>query len=220
MDRLFPMGQELLPRPLRTNKQGSLVIGAPSGGNMRLLAVLGFSGLVLLASSVAFAKPSPSPADDHGSIVIVFKDGHRQSFASTEISRIDFKTPAVFFKDGHEEKISTADISRIEFEPSEGTVGTLGRGHFIGKWEVGQGNGSNFFITLDADGDARKTLGAAHGTWTVVNGEARISWDDGWHDVIRKVGTTHEKVAYEPGKSYDDAPANVTAARNTQPKPI
>jgi hypothetical protein len=182
---------------------------------MRLLIF----GVLLLASAVAFAKPSPLPADDHGSIVIVFKDGHRQSFASTEISRIDFKTPAVFFKDGHQEKISTADITRIEFEPSDGAT-TLGRGHFIGKWEVGQGNGSNFFITLEADGDARKTLGAEHGTWTVVNGEARISWDDGWHDVIRKVGTTHEKLAYEPGKSYEDAPANVTAARNTQPKPI
>lgn len=184
------------------------------------LRILESCGIVLLAVFPAFAKPSPSPADDHGSVVIVFKDGHRQSFANSEISRIDFKTPAVFFKDGHQEKISTADISRIEFEPSEGAVATLGRGHFIGKWEVGQGNGSNFFITLEADGDARKTLGAEHGTWTVVGGEARISWDDGWHDVIRKVGTTHEKVAYEPGRSYDDSPTNVTAARNTQPKPI
>jgi hypothetical protein len=53
-----------------------------------------------------------------------------------------------------------------------------------------------------------------------VDGEARIAWDDGWHDVIRKVGTTHEKLAYEPGKSLDDQSSNVTAARNTQPKPI
>ena len=54
----------------------------------------------------------------------------------------------------------------------------------------------HFFITLDDDGTARKTLGASHGTWTLVDGEARISWDDGWHDVIRKVGGKHEKVAY------------------------
>jgi hypothetical protein len=54
----------------------------------------------------------------------------------------------------------------------------------------------------------------------VVDGEARISWDDGWHDAIRKVGTTHEKRAYEPGKSFDDQPSNVTAARNTQARPI
>jgi hypothetical protein len=54
----------------------------------------------------------------------------------------------------------------------------------------------------------------------VVDGEARISWDDGWHDVIRKVGAKHEKFAYEPGKSFSDPPANVTAAVRTEVKPI
>src|SRR5580704_14507875 len=98
---------------------------------------------------------------------------------------------------------------------------TPGRAHFIGKWEVGEGNNSGtFFITLDADGEARKTLGSSHGTWTLVDGEARISWEDGWHDVIRKVGTRHEKLAYEPGRSFGDSPSNVTAARNTEPRPI
>ena len=47
-----------------------------------------------------------------------------------------------------------------------------------------------------------------------------LAWDDGWHDAIRKVGSRHEKRAYEPGKSFDDPPSNVTDARNTQPKPI
>ena len=73
---------------------------------------------------------------------------------------------------------------------------------------------------LEANGDAKKTLGSSHGTWTLVDGQARISWDDGWHDVIRKVGGKHEKLAYEPGKSFDDPPTNVTAARNTEQKPI
>jgi hypothetical protein len=54
----------------------------------------------------------------------------------------------------------------------------------------------------------------------VVNGEAEISWDDGWHDAIRKVGTKHEKFAFEPGKSFSDSPSNVTNATNTQPNPI
>jgi hypothetical protein len=54
----------------------------------------------------------------------------------------------------------------------------------------------------------------------MADGEARISWDDGWHDAIRKVGTKHEKVAYEPGKSFSDTPSNVTTARNTEPRPI
>jgi len=75
-------------------------------------------------------------------------------------------------------------------------------------------------VPLEADGDAKKTHGEEHGTWTLVDGQARIAWDDGWHDVIRKVGAKHEKLAYEPGRSFDESPSNVTAARNTNPKPI
>lgn len=181
----------------------------------------GMCAVILLVWAAAEARPAPSPADDRGSIVIVFKDGHRQTLAMAEISRIDFKAPgAVIFKDGRQEKISSADITRIEFEGAGLSAMTPGRTHFIGKWEVGDGNGSKFFITLEADGDAKKSQGDPHGTWSVVDGEARISWNDGWHDVIRKVGAKHEKRAYEPGKSYDDTPSNVTDARNTEPKPI
>jgi hypothetical protein len=187
-----------------------------------LVTVVGVSGVLLLASAAAVASPAPSPVEDRSSVVIVFKDGHRQSLAMAEIARIDFKAPSVIvYKDGHQEKLPAADIARIEFETAELGAMTPGRGHFIGKWEVGEGNGgTNFFITLEADGDAKKTIGPAHGTWTLVDGEARITWDDGWHDVIRKVGTKHEKLAFEPGKSFDDSPSNVTTARNTQAKPI
>lgn len=183
--------------------------------------VLGVSGIVLVAIAGLVGSATASAADDRNSVVIVFKDGHRQSFAMAEVSRIDFNAPSlIVYRDGRQEKISTSDIARIEFGGSSVSEMMPGRGHFVGKWEVGQGNGENFFITLDADGEAKKTLGAPHGTWTLVDGEARISWEDGWHDVIRKVGTKHEKRAYEPGKSFEDEPNNVTSARNTQPKPI
>jgi hypothetical protein len=165
------------------------------------------------------ATATPAPSGSRNSVVIVFKDGHKQSVDLAEVERIDFKTPSmIVFKDGHQQHIADSEISRIEFETS--SAAPLGHNHFLGKWEVGQGNGSNFFITLEADGTARKTLGSSHGTWTFVDGEARISWDDGWHDVIRKVGSRHEKVAFEPGKSFSDPPANVTAATNTEPRPI
>jgi hypothetical protein len=185
---------------------------------MRSLRVVGVSSALLLAFAAASAKPAP--ADDRSSIVIVFKDGHRQSLSMAEIARIDFKPPAsIVYKNGRREKLPT-DIDKIEFGPSEVDM-MPGRAHFIGKWQVGEGEGnSTFYITLDADGSARKTLGPPHGTWTLVDGEARIAWDDGWHDAIRKVGTRHEKRAFEPGKSFDDAPSNVTAARNTEPRPI
>jgi hypothetical protein len=185
-----------------------------------LIRVVAISVIFLFAYASAVAKPVPPPADDHNSLVIVFKDGHRQSFAAAEIARMDFKAPCVIvYRDGHQEKFSPTEIARIEFGSSSHEM-IPGRGHFVGKWEVGEGNGSTFFITLDSDGDARKSIGSSHGTWTLVDGEARINWDDGWHDAIRKVGSKHEKRAYEPGKSFDDTPSNVTAARNTQPKPI
>jgi hypothetical protein len=185
-----------------------------------LFKVLGTPALLLLAVVCAI-YPTAASADDHGSVVIVFKDGHRQSFAASEIARIDFKAPsAIVFKDGHKQTVAAADIARVEFESSDSSATVPGRAHFIGKWEVGEGNGHNFFITLDDNGDATKSIGAAHGTWTVVDGEARITWDDGWRDAIRKVGSKHEKFASEPGKSFSDSPSNVTAARNTQPKPI
>jgi hypothetical protein len=180
--------------------------------------VAAFAILVLVLGTPA-ARLSAS-ADDRGSVVVVFKDGHRQSFAMGEIARIDFEARVVIvYKDGHQDKVA-GEIARIEFGDSAVSAATPGRAHFVGKWEVGQGNGQYFFITLDSDGKATKSIGAAHGTWTLVDGEARIAWDDGWHDAIRKVGTKHEKFAYEPGRSFDDSPSNVTAARNTEPKPI
>ena len=94
------------------------------------------------------------------------------------------------------------------------------RGHFIGKWEVGDGNGGNFFITLNEGGDAKRTLGDVRGRWVFVNGEAQITWDDGAMDAIRKVGSSYQKFAYHEGKTFTDVPDNVTNARNTATKPI
>jgi hypothetical protein len=182
----------------------------------RTIRIVWISAIVLLAAASCFAKPS----GEQESVVIVYADGHRQNLDLADIARIDLKpTVTIVFKDGRKQSIA-GDGARIEFE-SSASGPAAGRRHFIGKWEVGEGNGSStFYITLEENGTARKSLGASHGTWTVVDGEARISWDDGWHDAIRKVGVKHEKVAFAPGKSFDDTPSNVTAARNTQPKPI
>ena len=176
--------------------------------------------ILMLAAASGIAKAGAASADDHGSVVIVFRDGHRQNLAVADISRIDFKNPAmIVFKDGHRPSIAAGDVERIEFE-STPSASVPSRNHFVGKWQVGEGNGSTFYITLEPDGKARKSLGPPHGTWTVVDGEARISWDDGWHDVIRKVGATHEKRAFEPGRSFEDAPSNVTPAKNLEARPI
>ncbi len=167
-----------------------------------LVAAICALGMFTLAAFGANPKSSSS-SNDRNSMVIVFKDGHKETIPVADIANIEFTTLA-----------PTTSPTAAAVIPS--------RNHFVGKWEVGEGTGSvsTFFITLEANGDARKSIGAAHGSWTLVDGEARITWDDGWHDAIRKVGTKHEKFAYEPGKSFSDEPSNVTAARNTQPKPL
>jgi len=185
---------------------------------MRLLQVFAAVAVLLFVSAASLKS---NAADDRSSIVIVYKDGHRQTLGSAEIARIDLNAPAaIVYKDGRREKVSGA-IDHIEFEESGMSAMLPGRSHFIGKWQVGEGNGmGSFFITLEADGTARKSIGAPHGTWTLVDGQARITWDDGWHDAICKTSSGHEKLAYEPGKSFDDKPSNITEARNTEAKPI
>lgn len=183
----------------------------------KLMKAVCLSVILVLATASAWANGASGSEE---SVVIVYADGHRQNLDLAQIASIELKNPVtIVFKDGRKQSLSAADGARIEFETSS-VAPVPGRYHFVGKWEVGEGNGSNFYIRLNEDAEAHKTLGASHGTWTVVNGEARISWDDGWHDAIKKVGTKHEKLAFEPGKSFDDPPSNVTAARNTEPKPI
>ena len=156
------------------------------------------SGKALLGLALLLAIPvglAAAPAATGNSIIIVFKDGRQQTYSMADIERIEFKTPT-----------STAAVA--------------GANSFAGKWKVGDGSGSTFFITLNRDGTATKSIGANHGTWTIVDNEARISWDDGWHDAIRKTGTKHEKRAFEAGKSFTDVPSNVTEARRTETQPI
>jgi hypothetical protein len=157
------------------------------------------AAILLFAIPSTFAAPPASSKGVPGTIVIVFKDGHRQSF-------------------------NLADIERVEFPAGDfaGSFGSSGpsRGHFLGKWEVGDGSGNDFYITLLDDGNAMRSLGNVHGRWSYVNGEAQVTWDDGAQDAIRKVGARFQKFAYNSGKSFTDIPDNVTNARNLTPKPI
>jgi hypothetical protein len=155
--------------------------------------------ILLFTIPTTFAAPPTTSKGAPGTLVIVFKDGHRQSFNLADIDRVEF--PA------------------SDFAASAGSPGPS-RGHFLGKWECGDGNGGDFYITLQDDGNAMRSIGNVHGRWNYVNGEAQITWDDGAEDAIRKVGSRYQKFAYTAGKSFTDIPANVTDARNTTPKPI
>ncbi len=149
---------------------------------------------LIAAVAVALIGGSPranaASGDDRNSIVIIFKDGHQQSFPVADVARIEFTSPASI------------------------AAGSL-PARFVGKWKVGDGGGGSFWITLQRNGEANKTTGAPHGTWTVVDGEARITWDDGWRDAIRKAGDGYDKAAFEPGKTFSDSPSNVASAKKS-----
>jgi len=125
----------------------------------------------------------------------------------------------ITFKDGHQQSIALADVAKIEFKTSVTQASLRGdRAVFTGEWKVGIGGAvGTFYITLAADGTATKSMGSEHGRWEVVGGEARITWDDGWHDVIRRAGNHFEKAAYAPGRTFAETPTNIASATRTEP---
>ena len=169
----------------------------------KFIGIAGFTAVFLLGISAASAAAPRSSKGASGTIVIVFKDGHRQTFNLSDIERVEFPATA----------LASADSG-------PGNPQAPPRGHYAGKWECGDGAGRTFYITLKENGDAYKSMGNSRGHWEYVNGEAQISWDDGWRDVIRKAGSRYEKSAYRQGRSLTDEPDNVANARLTNPKPI
>src|SRR5271170_187587 len=73
-------------------------------------------------------------ADESGTVVIVFKDGHRQSIPASSITAMEFQSAA-----GVVTPIAIPELA------------VPGRGVFAGKWSVGEGNGNSdrFYITLE-----------------------------------------------------------------------
>jgi len=149
--------------------------------------------LVLPAALCAQATPPDS-------ITIVFRNGHRQTIPLADIDRIEFPGPVPA------DLIHTPGPSRV---------------HYYGRWEVGDGGGSDFFIILREDGTAVRVMSGnrVHGSWQYVNGEALITWDDNNRDAIRKIGADFRKFAYENGKSFTDQPDNITSAHNVTLNP-
>ncbi len=160
-----------------------------------LLVAVPVLGLSLIAVSFGVAQSASSSSDEVSLIVLVFKDGHRKSFLRSE-------------------------VARIEFPGNPTTTSTAGQGRFLGEWKVGDCAGAYFTITLDRDGVAKKTIGAPHGTWLVVDGEARITWEDGNRDTIRKAGDTYEKAWYAPDRSYAESASCTASAESIDRKPI
>ena len=170
----------------------------------KAILVAGLSALLLVSVSASFAAGAPAAKNSAGTIVIVFKDGHKQAFNLADIERVEFPGGG-----------ASASTDTLPYNPLWPP-----RGRYFGKWEAGDGNGGTFTITLKENGEAFRSIGDVHGKWVYVNGEAHVTWDDGAQDALRKVGSKFQKSAYASGKSFTDTPDNVTDAHNTAPHPI
>ena len=157
------------------------------------------AAFLCLAVSLGQAAAHAATKGTSGAIIIVFKDGHRQTFNLSDIDRVEFAGGA-----------SSASAESYTV-PS--------RRRFIGKWECGDGQGHDFYITLNEDGTAYRSIGHMNGHWDYVDGEARVTWEDGRQDAIRKSGPQYFKFAYGAGKSFTDDPDNVAHARNLESGP-
>jgi hypothetical protein len=167
----------------------------------KFVSVAGLATLLCLAVPSGFAGAPPASKSGPATIVIIFKDGHRQSFNLADISRVEFP-------------------NSVDAAAATAPLGSAFPRHFLGKWEVGDGGGRSFFITLYDNGDAKRSIGDVRGKWVYEDGEAQVTWDDGAQDAIRKVGSSFEKRAFNSSKTFSDQPDNVTPAHNTTPHPI
>src|SRR5579863_4136804 len=109
----------------------------------KFVGVAGLAVLFLLTVCAGFPKPAAAASKNgSGTIVIVFKDGHRQTFNLSDIERVEFPAAALAAGDN-----------------SPANADAPPRGHYVGKWECGDGNGSDFYITLKESGDAMRSIG-------------------------------------------------------------
>ena len=84
-----------------------------------------------------------------------------------------------------------------------------------GKWATVPGTPFTSPWTTMAPPGARFI--ASTGSGSYVNGEARVTWDDGAMDAIRRIDGKDQKFAYRAGKTFTDEPDNVTAAQKHGP---
>lgn len=163
------------------------------------LMMLGLAGLLTLAAALP-ALASTNAAERGNTIVITFKDGHQQSYPLADVAKIEFKTqPAA-----------------APAKKADAGEDAAARHRFIGQWTVGDRGSNRFTFTFAEDGSATNTVDGGHGTWSCVNGEARVNWDNGWHDIIRKVGNKYRKFAFVPGTGFDGKPDHVADAEKNE----
>jgi hypothetical protein len=79
---------------------------------------------------------------------------------------------------------------------------------FVGRWRiVKETDGSSSYITLTKSFGGQKSIRpTATANWEIVGDEARITFSDGWLDILRPQKDRVLCIAFKPGTSWNDAP--------------
>ncbi len=110
-------------------------------------------------------------------------------------------------------------LCRVGVDPARVVLVERGRDFLVGRWVVGheKKKGERFVITLYADGTARKdNPPRTDGTWEYCDGHARVTWKDGWRDIIRPDRRGATKLAFRPGTGFDSEPTNTSEAQKAE----
>src|SRR6202167_1705496 len=100
-----------------------------------IVKAIGIVAVLIFAAATGVAKAGPTPADENGSLMLVFKDDHRKSIDMSELARIDFKTPVtIVSKDGPQQSVPAVDISRIEFDSLSAGASAASRHRLVREW--------------------------------------------------------------------------------------
>mgnify|MGYP007077390914 CR=1 FL=1 len=85
---------------------------------------------------------------------------------------------------------------------------------YVGKWTIkdAQGRVATYF-TIAPNFTAKKSHAPdVVGKWELVGNEIRITWGDGWKDILRPSGRKVLKLAFTPGKDWGTPPHNIQHA--------
>ncbi len=95
-------------------------------------------------------------------------------------------------------------------KPANSDANAADANEFVGKWKIVNDKGVvGAYFTLDKAFTAKKShVPSATAKWEVVGSDARITWSDGWKDVLRPQNGRVAKIAFGPGKSWGDKPDN------------
>jgi hypothetical protein len=105
--------------------------------------------------------------------------------------------------------------SKPEAQEKPTDKGTMIRGarDFVGRWRIVDDKGvTSCYFTLSASAAKKSHAPKVTAKWELVGKEARITWSDGWKDILRPQKDGVLKIAFGPGTSWDDKPANTQHA--------